>query len=601
MSLLININSAGAPAPPTLTASHNDFCSGSVTSPKITATGCIGTVRWYRKLGDNWYLEETQTSAPYEITVSNYSSAQYQADCRRDGVLSTTRSELAINVKSVPYAPNVNPNYSTINNGSTVTFSSWGCSGTVKWYADESKITLLGSGNSYTTSALTNPGTENNTMYSVYPSCTLNGCEGNIGYVNLTISNTLVAPNLAFPENKNHACSGSSTTIRAVGCSNGTVNWYNTDTGGTPIATGQSYTTPVLTYNNSGSNSYNYYADCAIGANISSRGSVSFHIYAQPGTPSANQPTIACNTSAVLTDTGCNTSSPEYFTAMWYESSTSDYYLSYNSTFTTPILTANKTYYLQCIGSADCKSARVPITVTVTCTPPDAPLIATSAVNICAGTRVNLSATGCAGIINWSDGGSGTSRTNVIFPITTNLTATCTVGGLTSANSNQITITVNPKPNLIITNPAAAAPPYTVNITLAAVTAGSTLPAGTSLSYHTNAAGTTTLTTPGAIATSGTYYIKATTPNGCTDIKPVVVSISNCLTAIVLSSNSTNNYTSGTHLKKTNQTITASNIISGTANVTYRSNKAILLTPENGGGFSVAPDAVFKAKIGGCE
>ncbi|WP_396212089.1 choice-of-anchor L domain-containing protein, partial [Flavobacterium sp.] len=85
-----------------------------------------------------------------------------------------------------------------------------------------------------------------------------------------------------------------------------------------------------------------------------------------------------------------------------------------------------------------------------------------------------------------------------------------------------MSITVNPTPAIVITNPAAVCFPATVDITTTAITAGSTN-LGT-LSYWTNAAATTPLTNPNAISTSGTYYIKST--NGsCSDVKPVAVTI----------------------------------------------------------------------------
>jgi hypothetical protein len=274
--------------------------------------------------------------------------------------------------------------------------------------------------------------------------------------------------------------------------------------------------------------------------------------------------------------------------------------LSSNSTFTTPNLNATTIYYLECYNSSSnsCKSARIPITITVGCTPPEAPVISVSATTACAGTGINLTATGCANTINWSDGGTGASRNNINFNGSLSLTATCN-NGLASGNSNSIAITINPKPTLVITNPASVSPPNTVDITLASITVGSTLN-GATLSYHTDQDGNISLPNPTTISVSNTYFIKATTSNSCMDIKPVIVIISDCGTAIVLQS-PTDDYSTGTTLKKTNETITASNIISGSANVTYRSNKSILLSPQTDAGFKAENGSIFKAEIGGCD
>jgi subtilisin-like proprotein convertase family protein len=93
-----------------------------------------------------------------------------------------------------------------------------------------------------------------------------------------------------------------------------------------------------------------------------------------------------------------------------------------------------------------------------------------------------------------------------------------------------VSVTLNSKPTVVITNPTAACSPATVSLTNAAVTAGSTT--GLSYSYWTNAAATIAYGTPAA-AVAGTYYVRGTAASGCSDIQPVTVSINTSPTLAV--------------------------------------------------------------------
>jgi hypothetical protein len=113
--------------------------------------------------------------------------------------------------------------------------------------------------------------------------------------------------------------------------------------------------------------------------------------------------------------------------------------------------------------------------------------------------------------------------------------AKITNGGV-SSSAISVTLTVIQKPNLTINNPAAVCSPNTVDLTAGGITTGSTLPSGTALTYFTDAAATTAVSTPTAVG-AGTYYIKAAYSNSpnCPDIKAVTVIVNTTPAAPVLS------------------------------------------------------------------
>ncbi len=122
---------------------------------------------------------------------------------------------------------------------------------------------------------------------------------------------------------------------------------------------------------------------------------------------------------------------------------------------------------------------------------------------------------------------AGTGGT-ISFPVD-NLSATTTynvwaTGNLTQCSvemATTATVTVSTTPVLAVANQAICS--GTVDLTDPSVTAGST-GSGT-LSYWNDAAATNALSNPGAIASSGVYYIQSTVGT-CSDIEPVSVSIS---------------------------------------------------------------------------
>ncbi|MES2140274.1 MAG: gliding motility-associated C-terminal domain-containing protein [Bacteroidota bacterium] len=132
-------------------------------------------------------------------------------------------------------------------------------------------------------------------------------------------------------------------------------------------------------------------------------------------------------------------------------------------------------------------------------------------------------------------------------------------------DTTAIFVTVNPKPTVNTTNPAAVCFPLTINLTLPAVTATST--PGLTYTYFTNAAATIHTTDSTAITTSGTYYIVGKVPTtGCSDTTAVVVAINAKPT--VVTNNPLQICTPST-LDLTLPAVTAGSIFSGPISYTY--------------------------------
>lgn len=110
------------------------------------------------------------------------------------------------------------------------------------------------------------------------------------------------------------------------------------------------------------------------------------------------------------------------------------------------------------------------------------------------------------------------------IPVGTNTYGlTITLGApCNTTSTGSVNIIINGLPNLVINEPTPVCFQATVDLTTAAITAGSD--AGLTYTYFTDAAGLIPIANPAAVAVSSTYYIKGS--NGtCADIKPVTVTI----------------------------------------------------------------------------
>ncbi|WP_080057824.1 SdrD B-like domain-containing protein [Spirosoma aerolatum] len=171
-------------------------------------------------------------------------------------------------------------------------------------------------------------------------------------------------------------------------------------------------------------------------------------------------PTLICAISQIckgntttLSAKGC-----ENGTVRWSNGSTG------TTIFAAP--TATTTYTASCVIGQCVSQASAPITVTVV--EPQTPVIVASADNVCPGTSVTLTASGCqGGIIEWSDKAQ-TGNSIVVTPYSkTTYTAQCRQGSCLS-NPAVITININadqPQPTIVCST-SVVCPGETVTLTV---------------------------------------------------------------------------------------------------------------------------------------
>jgi gliding motility-associated-like protein len=181
------------------------------------------------------------------------------------------------------------------------------------------------------------------------------------------------------------------------------------------------------------------------------------------------------------------------------------------------------TYYIKAVNAAGCSDIK-PIEVKLNNTPsilisnPNPVCfpgtIDLTQAKIVAGSTIALTYT------YWKD-------KNATIPISTpqaiDSTGTYYIKGLNTAGCTSImpvTAFIGTKPKLVLNNPSGCA---AVNLTQSSVTSGSDL--NLTFSYWNDAAATSALLTPNQIATSGTYFIKASNAAGCFTISPVKVQV----------------------------------------------------------------------------
>ncbi len=299
-------------------------------------------------------------------------------------------------------------------------------------------------------------------------------------------------------------CSGNTATLTAnlggtIPSPSPTINWYSTATGGSPIASGSPFVTPVLNATTT------YYVGTCPGIY---RIPVTVTVNSSATSPTASPVTYCMNDVAAplsATASGGNTLN------WWGTNATGG---TSSATAPTPSTTAagTTTYYVS-QGSGSCESARIPIVVTVNAVPSNP--TATSPVSYCQNdVAVPLSATASgSNNLNWW----GTNLTGGTASATAPTPSTATTGtfsyyvsqndGNCESARQLIQVIVNAVPAAPVVSPVS----YCQNSSASPLTANGT---GTLNWYDTNATGgTASATAPTPLTTTvgtTTYYVSQT-------------------------------------------------------------------------------------------
>jgi PKD repeat protein len=386
-------------ASPTITSTTPaSICSGD--SFNIAAVASSGTINWYNLPTGGTLLA---TGSNYSLSSLNATTIFYAQAI--DGSCSSVRTPVEVTVTNRPTNTSSTP-ASRCGNGS-VTLSATFSSGTVNWYDAPVGGNLVGTGSNFTTPSLS-------ATTSYFAEATNGVCTS---LVRTSVTATINEIPLITSTTPASRCGDGSVTLQAT-ASIGTINWYNAPTGGTLVATGGSFTTPVL-----GTTTI-YYVEVVNGGCNSARTAVNATVFAV-ATITSTTPASRCDAGTLTLNATSNIG-----TLNWYNAPSGGTLLGTGTSFTTPSISVSTSYYVEATNGS-CTSSRVAVTASII---PTASPTGFANQTFCAGETVGLISVTGSNVI-WYDAPSGG---NVIPP------GTALVSGTTYYASQTVTSCESP-------------------------------------------------------------------------------------------------------------------------------------------------------------
>lgn len=311
------------------------ICPNTTATLTVQTPNASYTYNWYAD-GANTVLLGTGTSytTPALTSTTSYYVVSSYSGCTYADTVTVT-----VNIVTPPVVNNValcGTNIATFN------VQSPDASYTYNWYTVASGGTVLATGTSYTTPALSA-----NTTY--YIEAVSGGCRSIRTAASVSLGGAVAAVVI-----DQTICTGTTATINVQNASAGyTYNWYSTATGGNIITTSNPFTTPALTSNTT------YYVEAVNGGCTSVRVPVNVTVDVL-NAPSSDGVSVCSGTTAQLSVQNPNAT----LTYNWYPDANGAAPIASGTTFTTGAVYSPITYY---VGSADaiCQSTLTPVTVSL--------------------------------------------------------------------------------------------------------------------------------------------------------------------------------------------------------------------------------------------
>ena len=479
------------------TASATSICVGQSVTFTDTSTNIPSAWTWT-------FTGGTPNNAIVQNPVITYNTAGSYAVTLVAANYNGADSEIIAGYITVTAFPTVTSTTPASRCGAgIVTLEATVSAGTLSWYANPSGGTALATGTSFTT-----PSISATTSYYVEA---VNGvCSSARTLVNATIN---AIPTI-ISTTPNSRCGAGSVILGATASVGGGIPfWYASPTGGTALASTNSFTTPNISITTT------FYVEAS---NVTCTSSPRIPVIATINTLPAVLSTIPasrCDSGTVLLEATASAG-----TLSWFAVSSGGTTLATTSSFTTPSIATTTTYYVEA-STGTCISARIAVTATVNVTP----VVTGTSNSRCDAGTVILSAAASAGTLSWyanptggSALGTGTSFTTPSISITTTFYVEALNGSCTSGTRIAVVATINNSPTITSTTAATICGGDTFTISAIADTG--------SLAWYNAPTGGIIQGTGNSFSLSNwfsttTFYVQSTNGSCQSDRIPVLVTV----------------------------------------------------------------------------